>query len=339
MNLKRTTSRRERICNENPLIMERLADMKYSYMFRCLIFLMLLYAGNVFLFVSPAVSQNPGGNNSPRKSHWNIAASGIYQSPSHLDSGGSFSVSRYWLRIDGNTSMQGPFNTGLTFSFDFDDYDFSNATAYGGTAPWDNVQRFGLGIPLRYRIKENWHLALAPSVEFSKETSAGWEDALIYGGFVALSHQSGRKFRIGGGLGIYSGLEETSIFPYLVVFWQITDDLRLSNPFRVGPAGPAGLELAWRLDRNWELGTGGAYRSFRFRLDETGFAPNGIGKSSFLPVWGRISRKLGPVFMVDVYAGLLFDGKLKIENQNGNEMVSDEYDTAALFSLTVSARF
>jgi hypothetical protein len=68
------------------------------------------------------------------------------------------------------------------------------------------------------------------------------------------------------------------VFPYITVNWQMTERLRLINPSRTSPAGPAGLELVYAIDKYWETGLGAAYRSYRFRLEEDGPIPNGIGE-------------------------------------------------------------
>ena len=95
------------------------------------------------------------------------------------------------------------------------------------------------------------------------------------------------------GAGIVRQIDETKVFPFLIVHWQIDDKWLLSNPFRAGPAGGAGLELSYALDDNWELAGGGAYRSYRFRLKENGPTPNGVGENRFVPLFARVTRKFG----------------------------------------------
>jgi len=66
----------------------------------------------------------------------------------------------------------------------------------------------------------------------------------------------GPDLSLGLGRGV-SADRSVARIPFLSVRWRINDRWRLSNPLRVGPAGPAGLELACSLDRNWEAGAGG----------------------------------------------------------------------------------
>lgn len=288
----------------------------------------------------PAGAQEPQRKYDPHQTNFSFHVAPIYQSSANLDKGGGFSVTRYWFRADVSRSFSRSFGVGLGLAYEYDDYDFSSLPGIAGSSkPWSDVHRFGISFPLRFLLTENWHLMVSPSIQLSCESSAKWEDGIIYGGFVSVLHRFGSKLMLGVGAGVYSGLEEVSGFPFLMINWQISEKFRLSNPFNVSPAGPAGLELSYRLDRNWEIGTGAAYRSYRFRLDQTGYAADGIGKSGFVPLWARISRKLGPIVKLDIYAGAAVAGELTIENQHGTELAKDSHDTTAIMALTLSAKF
>jgi hypothetical protein len=125
----------------------------------------------------------------------------------------------------------------------------------------------------------------------------------------------------------------------IVIDWKITEKLRLSNPFRGGPSGPAGLELSYVINKSWEMGVGGAYRSFRFRLNDEGITSKGIFQDRSVPVWGRLSWDHGSRAKIDISAGAFVAGKMKIEDQDGNEITEDNYNTAPFVALTVSITF
>ena len=294
----------------------------------------------VALVVSvPASAQSRTKSDSDGKVDLSLSASPIYQFASDLDGGGDYRASRYFLRADASTEIGESLELGLGFSYDYEDYDFSGSTAFAGPDPWDQVHRVGFGAKLLYRIVKDWTLLIGPSLEFSRESGADWGDASTYGGVISATHRVNRNLTIGAGVGVFSGLEEVKAFPLIFVNWRISERLRLSNPLRVGPAGPAGLELVYKLGENWEIGGGAAYRSFRFRLDDQGVVPDGIGEVKFVPFWGRVSRKLGAHFTFDFYAGAFLAGELTIEDSNGNELGSADHDPAPFSALTVSGRF
>jgi hypothetical protein len=121
--------------------------------------------------------------------------------------------------------------------------------------------------------------------------------------------------------------------------WKITDNLRLGNSFRTGPAGPAGLELTYTIDRNWETALAGGYRAYRFRLDSNGPVPNGIGQTDSWLLYARLSRKLSRGLRLDLYGGAAFGGKLILDDSRGHEIDRTSYNTAPMAGLALTTLF
>jgi hypothetical protein len=134
-------------------------------------------------------------------------------------------------------------------------------------------------------------------------------------------------------------LEETQFFPFMIVNWRINEWFRIANPFEAGPSGPAGLEFIYTPTQNWEVGIGGAYRSYRFRLEEDSAVSNGIAENEFLLGFLRVQRRLTEHLKLDLVCGALFEGKLTIENSHGGHVASDAYDPAPVFAATFSGQF
>ena len=80
-------------------------------------------------------------------------------------------------------------------------------------------------------------------MQWSGERNAGKGDAFAYGGVLGVAYAYRPDLTLGFGAGAFSNLGKTTVFPYLVVNWQISEKMKLGNPFRTSPAGPAGLEL------------------------------------------------------------------------------------------------
>lgn len=87
------------------------------------------------------------------------------------------------------------------------------------------------------------------------------------------------------------------------------------------------------------MGLGGAYRSFRFRLDDGGAVANGVGEDTFLVSFLRVQRKLGAGLSLDLIGGGMFNGELTIESSDGDEIGSDDEDNPPFAALTLSGRF
>jgi hypothetical protein len=144
---------------------------------------------------------------------------------------------------------------------------------------------------------------------------------------------------LGVGAGVFRQIDQTKVFPYLLVNWNITDKLKLSNPLPAGPSGGAGLELSYAFNDRWTLGGGGAYRTYRFRLNENSPVANGIGQNSFVPVFARLSYAIDRTSRVDLYAAATTAGRLSATDGSGTTQFSTNYQTGFAMALSFSKRF
>ena len=96
--------------------------------------------------------------------------------------------------------------------------------------------------------------------------------------------------------------------------------------------GP-GLALKWKPASQWELSLAARYEKSRFRLA----TDNNIGEDRSVPVILTASWRHNRHFSVTAFTGFETAGKLSLENSNGDDIESLEYDTAPLAGLL--ARF
>ena len=279
-----------------------------------------------------ALAQEPDGV------HPFVSVTPLYQFDTDLDSGGQFGVSRVITRLGVLAPLGEGARGGVVFNYDYNAYRFDAPTAFGGVAPWNDVERVGLSVPLFFRASEQWSWSLVPSFDYFREQGAAWSDALSYGATFAVSrHFAGG--RIGLGVGVFSQLGETIGFLFIAVDYRFGERWRLTNPLPAGPTGPAGLELSYALSSQWELGAGFARRSYRFRLNDEGISPGGVGVEQGLITFLHLGRSFGRSVNLDVYAGLTFAGQLRVQDTNGNDVATANYDPAPLIGVAFSARF
>ena len=236
-----------------------------------------------------------------------------------------------------------PVVTGYMFGFSISlnntRYNFTDQAVFGGQAPWGTIRNLNFSLPIITRPSKNWSFLLSPSIGAFQETGANTSDALAYGAVFAASYRFNNNSRAGLGLSAYNRLGETKLFPFLSINLQLTDNLRLGNPMQAGPTGPAGIELAYKFDQTWEASIGRTLRSYRFRLDDNGIAPGGIGTQRGQMTFVRLSNNLRPKLRLDIVAGAVFDGELILENSGGDVISSADYDTAALLAVNLNGRF
>ena len=300
-----------------------------------LLAVLILTAVSATMPIEPAWGQRPDGT-----WQYSFSYAPLYQLETDLDGGGSFDVNRHYLRLGLMRSFGPKLRMGLGLNYDVESWNFDGLSSLAQASPWSTIHRPGISLPIFYTFADSWTFGFAPAVDFSGESGADIDESLAYGGVISLSHSFGRKLRLGLGFGLFDQLEETAFFPYLVINWKINEQFRIANPFRAGPAGPAGLELIFTPTKNWEMGAGGAYRSYRFRLDDNNTVSNGVGENQFMVAFVRIQRKLRAKMTLDLTCGALFEGELSIEDSNGRRMAKAPYDDPApIFALTVAGRF
>jgi len=287
----------------------------------------------------PASAENPDAAPQDANPSLTLAATPVYQFDANLDKGGSVSVFRAIFTADGSIPLSETFGVGLHFGYTYADYNFSGSAAFADAKPWDTVHTLEFGGNVGYDLTPEWSLYVAPTVQFSREDGAGWGNAVQYGGAVSVTRDFGPNLTLGLGVAAFSELEEVTVFPVLVVNWRITERLLLTNPFRPGPAGPAGMELSYRIGGGWDVAAGAAYRSERFRLKDSGPFADGIGEYNSIPVWGRLSWSAVKRFNLDVYGGVMCNGKVSMDDRNGGRLTSDDYHPAPFLALAISSRF
>lgn len=263
----------------------------------------------------------------------------VYQSNGDLESGGDAGYTGVFATLGRSWTLDTHSTLRLSLGFDTEDWDFNGLAAFGGMAPWGTLYRANLSLPYSYTTDGGWRLSFSPTLEYSGESGAGVSDALEYGALVSAARRLSPDLTLGLGVGAYERIEQTRVFPFLIVDWRIGERLRLTNPLPAGPAGPAGLELSYTLGSNWEIGIAGAFRSFRFRLDDDGPAPDGIGENSYLPVVARIGRRLSGGLSFNLYAGAALSGNLRVEDENGYRLYDEDRDPAMLLGVSLVGRF
>ena len=273
------------------------------------------------------------------KTGYRFSYTPIYQFETDLDAGGSFDVQRHFLRFDASRFIDRHWMVGVGLSLDYERWDFSDIAGLAGIDLWDEIFRPGISVPIFYRTDNNWRFGIIPSIELSGADGADTDESFSYGAVLSAAYAFSPGLTVGVGGGVFERLDQTEFFPYVVIDWQINDRLQLTNPFRAGPVGPAGLELVYRPHDRLEMGLGGAYRSYRFRLDDSSTVADGIGQVDFTATFVRLGWQLANRYRLDLNGGMLFGGQITIEDEDANELGDTDYDPAPFLGLTFRGRF
>ena len=302
----------------------------------------------LIVFFLPSTLWGQDSNNQQNQyrsqSGWSTSMRGgaVYQLDTDLDSGGSYSSGRYNIEASRNYSWDSKTSASLSLSYSYDDYNFSGDVADSLTvqSPWDNIHSFSISTPLRKGINDNWSAFIIPSLRSTGETGSQFDQTITGGAFAGAAYKFGKRLTIGPGIGIVSQLEESaSIFPVLIIKWNITDKLSLDTGRGLAATLGPGLTLSYKADQKWKFAVGGRYEKLRFRLDKNGDIPGGIGEDSSFPLFGSCTYNINRKTTISLITGVEIGGELKVENSKGHTIIEESNDPGVLGGLTFIMRF
>ncbi|MSR41485.1 MAG: hypothetical protein EXS10_06240 [Phycisphaerales bacterium] len=257
---------------------------------------------------------------------------------------GSVSENRTYASYTVETKGDETSKLGVSFNYSGTWYNFDGASPLDpapGDAPWGAVTSLLISPTLNVKCDSHWNAFARVFAGFSGENSADVWDSTTGGGAIGASYSFSKDLTLGlGVLGASQIEDNVLVIPLLIVDWKICDTLRLTN---VG--GPAaypttnGLELAWRVNKEFELSFGGRWEIDRFRLDDDASNPNGVGQDKGLPMWIRGTWFACENARVDVLGGVRIGSEFNLYDQNGNGLSSSDVDAQPFLGVFVSVNF
>jgi hypothetical protein len=256
------------------------------------------------------------------------------QGEADMDDGGSVSATRVYGRVGGLYRFDGG-SLGVFVSSGRIDYDFSDTVA-----PWGEVRDIGLSLPVRYTVGRA-DIFVSPSLSYNYEQGADREDGQTAGAFLGVAWRFSDSLSLGPALGVFSELEsdDLNIFPAILVDWEITDRARLTTGPTIGATQGPGLAFDYAVTDRLRLGLAGRYENIRFRLDDDGPVPGGVGQDSSFPLVVTLDYEPFPGSRLAAFAGAELGGELRLEDASGRLVETREYDPAPIVGVAFRVGF
>ena len=258
------------------------------------------------------------------------------QGKADLDGGGSFEATRAYLRAGAVYRYGGGASAGLFVSSGRLNYDFNTPTPV-----FEDITDLSISVPIRFRAGERVSVFVAPSLRYDYERGASRSDGRTYGFFGGAAWKVSESLTIGPALGAFTQIEDDSlrVFPALLVDWDINDRFNLSTGTGLGATQGPGLTLSYATTDKTKLGLSARHENIRFRLNDQGPAPNGVGQDRSLPVVLSIDYEPFPRSSITAFVGAEFNGQLRLDDANGNRIDTRDYDPAPLVGAAVRLAF
>ncbi|CUK13258.1 hypothetical protein PH7735_03782 [Shimia thalassica] len=293
---------------------------------------------NIVFLLSGAAIFSSGANQSfaqsgPLPDGWRGLVDGlaIYQGDADLSGRGAFSASRAFVRAGAIYRFDNEASAGILVSSGRFSYDFDNPL----NQPWDDINDFRVSAPIRFSVGESANVFFIPSVRYDYQRGVSMSDGATYGAFAGITWRINERLTIGPAIGAYSQLDEDGldVFPALLVDWNFADRWNLSTGTGLGATQGPGLSLTFNQSKTLSFSLGARYESVRFRLDNAGLAPGGVGEDSSFPVVASVQYKPNPAMSFTAFVGAEFDGELELTNAAGTSVSRQSYDTAPIAGL------
>jgi hypothetical protein len=270
---------------------------------------------------------------------FSVASGFQYLFETNIDGGGEVSLARVPLQIGADWKISRRLSVSAGLRYELDLYDFSGTSPLGAD-PWNDVNHLYLDARIVWALDQRTRIFGGPVIAWNRESGADWGSAVSGGGLIGATYAFSKQLVVGAGMGVITEIEDNPfVYPIIILNWQFTEKTYLTS--RAGPAGvaAAGVELVHRLGEGWEVGIGARYEYRRFRLDDTGVAPAGVGEETNFPAWIRLSYRFAECFNLDFYAGMAFFGRLGTDDDQGNVLARTSYDPAPTVAVIGSLSF
>ncbi len=271
---------------------------------------------------------------------WSFQAGAVKQLEASLDSGGDMSAGRYFISAGVGRMFYGRWRIGASLGFGETNYDFSGDSGFGGLDPWDRVRDLRISMPMQYFVDERWTVYAIPSLRFNAESGASLNDGKNGGILAGAAYRVNDRLTIGPGIGVFSEIEaSTSVFPILIIDWKITDTVSLETGGGFAATRGPGLQLRWKYNPRWQFVLGGRYEKTRFRLDDSGPGPDGVGQDKAIPLFALAQYEIADQIKLSIIGGAETGASLRLEDSSGDLISKSDLSTAPFFGATFEARF
>jgi hypothetical protein len=269
-----------------------------------------------------------------------VSATALARLRADIDGGGDFSVNAAAVRAKLGRAFGPRTSADISVSYVYEDWRFGTPSALGTTAPWGTVHQPSVGASVRYAYSDALAFLVAPQVDWNYETGASASEGLSYGSVVGAIYTYSKTLTVGVGAAAFRQVKPPHrVFPFVIVNWQITEKLLLSNPLEAGPTGGPGVELTYEISEPWDVG---------IRRRVSGHPLPAATRRAYLewhrpgegvPIFAHFAFSPSRELTVDFYAGAIVNGNMRVLDSNGATLSSSDYNTQPVLGIRAAYAF
>jgi hypothetical protein len=253
-----------------------------------------------------------------------------------IDGGGSFEK----LRFEGGFGVAGPLSrvvrVRLDFDYAHDAYDFGGASTSGCVdpaacfrgRPFDDINIVDLSAGVGLAINDAIQVVASVPMRWAFERGAD-ELTISAGVSAGLRLRLSERFVTTLGIGVQSEIEDDmSVFPVVALDWQISDQVSIRTRGDAFQGGDGAL--IWGPSDAFQALVSAGFVRERFRLDDGAPNSDGIGQYRAVPVTIGFRLNIAEGTFIAVEGGVAAAGELLLEDNSGNTLREENFDTAGI---------
>ena len=256
----------------------------------------------------------------------------------HLDGGGDATTSftrtdfqLVWLASQRTRAV-------LDVSNELAFYDFDSAFKLDPIEgdPFGSFNRQNIDVAVSHNITKRWVILGIGGVGLSRERNADLGDAVVWRAGIGATYYVTKQISLGATVLANSQLEgEFEVLPLPQI--DATFDFNERWSLKITTIGGAMLRYQASDDLAFELKSG--YQERQYRLDDTGFAPEGTFQDKSIDLKLGVNWEPAPGLSVTAGLGSQLWRRFKIKDEDGNRLSRVETDPTLMLYAGVSYRF
>lgn len=270
---------------------------------------------------------------------WRFKAGYEWQDDTAITSGGRIGIHRGDVDLGFTAPLEGFGGVAVDLDYDANLYDFKGPSAFPDT--WEEVHQVALSATFEMDLNNDWTFFGGPVVRYAGEAGADFGTSMSYGGFAGGTWSPSDDLTIGLGVAFVDDIEDdVRIIPLVRLNWEFTSGFSLRAMPTSFNTGATELQLAWEVDRDFELAAGLVLNNRRrFRLDDDGAAADGVGMEDGRWIYLRGRWDVAEDVDLTVSIGAALDPDLWLGDSRGTEIIERDYDQVFAIGATLSVRF
>jgi len=256
----------------------------------------------------------------------------------HIDGGGRATTGRTRTEFDLVWLASRRTRAIIQLSNELSFYDFEGAFRLDPSDgdPVGSMNRQNFDMLVNHNLDRRWSLVALGGIGLARERNADVSDSIVWRAGIGTTYQAAENFSLG--VSVIATAEQEGSVEFLPLP-AIDATFEFDERWTLNLGTLTGATLAYDLNDELAFELKAGYNERNFRLDDDGFAPEGVFQDKSIDLRLGANWRPAPGLEIDAGVGSELWRRFKIEDSNGNRLRRVESDPTIVFFAGLSYRF